>query len=313
MNKIEFEVHNQTIVRVDSKEIISRNKHLYKAIFTFEEDSEWVGLNKFVIFTDGWGNTTTQHIGKNGTVLSCLIPDKVLSGSYFKVSVYAGDLITTNNVTVSLIQSGYRRQPSHHHHHHHSCDDYQGKDIFVEIFEQLDETVDSIVYDNKTLQLFHRDDIVDSVYLPFLTDEEIRELVDNLTIDFIDIPVATHEKDGLLSHEDKMKLDSVEHEANHTIVDNELDTDSDNPVANRVIKNNFDSLNSQVNDLTMTVNDLDLDEINNTLDEHTTHMGVLDESLESIRVNLNGKEDSYDYVERLDNIIVTLINKGENQ
>ena len=281
MNTIEFEVHNQTLVRVDSKEIINNNKHIYNAEFTFEDGSEWIDLNKFIIFTDGWGNTTTQHIGKNSNVLSCLIPDCVLSGSYFKVSVYAGDLITTNNVTISLIQSGYPNKP---HVPTNNCDTgYIGRDMFVEIFNQLDLTVDSIVYDNKTLYLFNRDNMLESVYLPFLTEEEIIELVSNLTLDFI--PLASDTDNGLMSSDDKVKLDSVEENANYTVIDDELNSDSGNAVSNRIITNKFT--------------------------EHSNRMDGFDNSLDIIREDLNGKEDNYDYVERLDNLIVSLINQGE--
>jgi hypothetical protein len=310
MNTIEFEVHNQTLIRVDSKELINRNKNTYKAIFTFDEDSEWLDLNKFVIFTDGWGNTTTQHIGKSSNVLSCLIPNSVLRGSYFKVTVYAGDLVTTNSLTISLIQSGYHRPPphSHHHHHHHpygfDCDgDYTGRDIFVEIFDQLDESVDSIIYDNKTLYLFHRERVLDSIYLPFLTDDEITELVTNLTNEFIlNLPLASSDNDGLMSSEDKVKLDSIEEGANHIIVDSVLDDESDNPVANRVVTSELNDLNSQLSNL----NDL-----SDIVDGHTVDISGLVEELESIRVGLDGKEDIYDYVERLDNVIVDLLNQGE--
>ena len=316
MNTIEFEVHNQTLVRVDSKEILNSNKDMYKAVFTFDEESEWTDLNKFVIFTDGWGNTVTQHIGKTGNVLSCLIPSSVLSGSYFKVSVYAGDLITTNSITISLIQSGYKRQPlyhhphhKHHHYHRYGCDDYMGKDIFVEIFDQLESSVDSIIYDDKTLILFNRDKILDSIYLPFLTEEEIKELVSNLTLDYITIPLASDTHKGLMSNEDKIKLDGIDENANHIVIDDELDGGSDNPVSNRALSDKFDSLDSQVNDLNETVDGLE--SLETIVDEHGNRINGLDESLETIRVNLDGKEDNYDYVERLDNIIVNLINQGE--
>ena len=288
MNTLEFEVHNQTLIRIDSQDVMNKNKNQYKCTFTFEENSEWTELNKFVLFTDGWGNSRTQHLGNNSNVLSCLVPDKMLRGSYFKISVYAGDLITTNTISVNLMDSGYLRR--HHSDGYLSCDcdsNNHNKDIFVEIFERLDYSVDSIFYENNTLHLFNRENLLESIYLPFLEEDEIRELVKDLTSEFIlELPVANSETNGLMSRGDYVKLDNIECGANRTIVDDKLDEESDNPVENRVI---VEALNQQ----------------NDTL----TNMG---DTLSDFDLRLDGKEDVYDYVERLDNLIIDLITKGEN-
>lgn len=282
MNVLEFEVHNQILTRIDSQDVMNKNKNVYKCRFTFEEDSDWIDANKFVIFKDGWGNSSTVHLGKDGDVLACLVPKEVLRGSYFQVSIYAGDLITTNNVSVALIQSGYveKRHSCHphghypydkpyphlHHPHHHShnhCHDKE--DIFVEIFDRLDNCVDSIVYDNNTLHLFSKDSLVESIYLPFINEDEFEDLVNDLFNQFIStVGTVTEESNGLMSSEDKVKLDSVEEGANKTVIDTVLDLDSGNAISN----------------------------------------GCVTEAL-------NGKEDSYDIVERIDDLIINLINEGD--
>lgn len=284
VNLLEFEVHNQVLTRVDSQEIVNRNKNVYKCRFTFDEDSEWTDLNKFAIFTDGWGNSSTQHLGKEGNILSCKIPSKVLKGSYFKISVYGGKLITTNNISIMLIQSGYNRHhhyaPPHHHHpphpqkpylykphwHGHEWGDCCDEDIWVEVFDSLDNMIDSIIYDKSTLYLFSRDSLIESIYLPFVTMDEFPVLVEDLTKRFIleNVPVASSENDGLLSSDDKIKLDSIEAGANKIIVDDSLDSESDNPLSNKCITN-----------------------------------------------ALGNKEDTYDFVERVDSLIQNLINEGE--
>lgn len=259
MNILEFEVHNQILTRIDSQDVLNKSRNIYKCLFTFEEDSEWINLNKFVIFKDGWGNSSTVHLGKSSNTLSCLVPDEILRGSYFQVSIYAGDLITTNNVSVALIHSGYKSKKRSYCHH-------EGKDIFVEIFDKLDNTVDSIVYGNQTLHLFNRDSLLESIYLPFVLEEDLEELVNELFNKFINnhIALATDESDGLLSSDDKIKLDSIDYGANRTIVDNELDENSGNPISN-----------------------------------------------DCVTKALNGKEDSYDIVEKMDDLIVDLIENGE--
>lgn len=264
MNVLEFEIKGQVLTRVDSQEVMNKNKNVYKCRFTFDESDEWVNANKFVRFTDGWGNSTVAHLGKSSNILSCLVPDKVLQGSYFKISVYAGNLLTTNNVSVGLVQSGYVRHGRNNHCHMDSCCDE--KDIWVEVFERLDTIIDSIIYDNNTLHLFSRDTLIESIYLPFVSEDEVRDLVADLTDEFIleNIPVVSDETDGLMSKEDKVKLDSIESGANKTLVDNHLDGESDNAVSNRVVSEALD-----------------------------------------------GKEDTYDIVERIDNLIIDLINNGD--
>ena len=245
MNVLEFEIKGQVLTRVDSQEVMNKNKNVYKCRFTFDESDEWVNANKFVRFTDGWGNSTVAHLGKSSNILSCLVPDKVLQGSYFKISVYAGNLLTN-------------------HCHMDSCCDE--KDIWVEVFERLDTIIDSIIYDNNTLHLFSRDTLIESIYLPFVSEDEVRDLVADLTDEFIleNIPVVSDETNGLMSKEDKVKLDSIESGANKTLVDNHLDGESDNAVSNRVVSEALD-----------------------------------------------GKEDTYDIVERIDNLIIDLINNGD--
>ena len=250
---LEFEVNNQILKRIDSQDVVSKNHNIYKCRFTFDEESEWLDINKFVIFTDGWGISTTVHLGKSSDILCCAVPDSVLKGSYFKVSVYGGDLLTTNNVTVTLIESGY-----HRHHHGKTCN--HGKDIFVEIFDSLENTVDSIIYNDNMIHLYNREKLLESIYLPFLDKSEVETLVLNDLQDYIN-----ENNYVFLTNEDKNKLDSVEEGANKTVIDSTLDPNSDNPISNKAVAE-----------------------------------------------ALNGKEDSYDYVERTDNIIQELIQYGEN-
>lgn len=261
MNILEFEIHDQILKRIDTQEIINRNKNAYKCHFTFEDGSEWVELNKFAIFEDGWGNSSIVHLG-NGDVLECIIPEKILRGSYFKISIYAGDLMSTNNVVVALIQSGYNK--SKRYYVDDNCHSwFDGDDAFVEIFHHLTEYVDSIVYDNKTLHFFNKESLIESVYLPFISEDEFENLITDLLNNFVEerLRIATENSNGLMSSEDKVKLNGIENNANRTIVDTNLDENSNNPISNG-----------------------------------------------SVTRALNGKEDEYNIIERLDNLILDLIN-----
>lgn len=236
---LEFEVTGQTLKRTDSNEVVNKNYNFYRCRFTFNEDDDWFDLNKFAIFRDGWGTQYTAHIGKGSTKLCCMIPDEVLNGTYFKVSIYAGDLYSTNNVTIQLLESGYRDGKSN------SCST-RSKDIFVEIFEQLDATIDSIVYDDNCLHLYSKDSLIESIYLPFPSEETIHELIDTFTNEL---------------NQFKERLDEIDE---RTIIDEVLDETSNHAISNQAV---------------------------------TTALGL--------------KEDKYDFVERMDELVQNLITNGE--
>lgn len=261
---LEFEVNGQVLKRTDDNEVVNKNYNIYRCIFTFE-DEDWVDLNKFAIFKDGWGNTETVHIGKNSNKLCCLVPNEVLNGTYFKVSIYGGDQMATSNVSIPMVTSGYTGRRSDP-----ACSRKQ-KDIFVEIFEQLDSTIDSIVYADNCLHLFSRDRLIESVYLPFIDGTNVEELMRTFSeelqhkadIDHVHTNV-TSDSAGFMSSEDKAKLDSIENGANRTIVDTTLDHTSPNAISNSAVS-----------------------------------------------TALDGKEDSFDFIERMDNLIIDLINKED--
>ena len=189
---LEFKLENQILKRTDNETIVARSKNFYKCKFQFDEEF-WDNLNKFAIFEDSWGKKTTVHLGNTIGVLSCIIPDFVLKGTFFKVSVYGGDLITTNTVSIPLTQSGYGRN-------NHSCN----KDIFVEIFDKLDSKIEEIGFSDNALHIFNDGELVDSICLDFANETQIKELMQE-QMDLIDSKLSDYVKveniafvDGLL-------------------------------------------------------------------------------------------------------------------
>ena len=94
---------------------------------------EWDNLNKFIILKDSWGHSEIVFLGK-GLNTSCLIPSKILGGTHFSVTIYGGDLSTTNFIKIPLVQSGYSNNAH--------CLFGGKKDIFVDIFDRFDEKSD---------------------------------------------------------------------------------------------------------------------------------------------------------------------------
>lgn len=175
---IELTIKNQILKRTDSNIIVSKSKHEYNCLITFEEteDNPWGNQNKFIIFTDSWGNSKTYHLGNTLEPLSCPLPDFVLEGTYFMINVYAGDLITTNNVVIVLEYSDYSYQEP--------CSYTDTKDILVEIFNSLDTKIDNISYSDNCLELYSQNNLLVSVYLPFINKIEFHEWMEEYSDKF---------------------------------------------------------------------------------------------------------------------------------
>ena len=141
---LEFSVKNNILSRLDNNKVVNNTHNVYKCIFNLDED--WININKFAIFVDSWGNRTNVHLGKTVDDLSCIIPNNVLKGTYFKLSLYGGDLLTTNNVSIGLIQSGYSKVNKE------ECGCKDNKDIFV-------------------VHIYGEDGLIDSIYLPFADED----------------------------------------------------------------------------------------------------------------------------------------------
>ena len=104
--------------------------------------------------------------------------------------------------------------------------------------DKLDE-LDTITYDNTAIvsTLFEKIGDESSGII-----KDIKDLEDSVT----DVNLATTESAGLMSKEDKIKLDGIAEGANKVIVDDALSSESTNPVQNKVVTealNNKSSIN----------------------------------------------------------------------
>lgn len=177
-----FEIENQILKRTDKLTIVKNSRNIIKSSFTFSNEV-WEDINKFVVFTDSWGEQFVSHLGRLD-VCSCSIPQDCLKGTYFKVSVYGGDLITTNDVIIILQDSNYKH---HHRPQLGHCEHHHEKDIFVDIFDMLDTKIDSVLLADGCLQLYSNDRLVDSVCFNFSVDdaqilERITEIDSSISI-----------------------------------------------------------------------------------------------------------------------------------
>ena len=227
---LEFEITNQVLKRIDNQEVCNKDYNNYSCNFFFEETND--DVDKFIIFKDGWNNTITIHLDETQ---SCPVPNKMLMGSFFKVYVYIGEL-KTNAVSIPL---NYLTFPKHscdetdvddsyeydNHNeiiddcpklHHYDCDDADKcvtneVDAFIEIFNTLDTLFDRVEYNDKEIFFYNKDNLIETISLPFLTFAEIRQLIQNYVAEDLltNLPNATSNQHGLLSASDKEKLDNL--------------------------------------------------------------------------------------------------------
>ena len=147
---LNFEITNQIIERLDKNVLVNKSQNYVKCCFNFIT-SDWDDLEKFAIFKDAWGHSYISSLGPTKTC-ECHVPNDALKGTNFKVSVYGGDLITSNELIILLIPSGYTTNISLPKEH--------GKDIFVELFEKIESKIDNIIYENNNLCCFSGDDLL---------------------------------------------------------------------------------------------------------------------------------------------------------
>ncbi len=97
---LNFNIQNQTITRTDNFAVVGDSKNYLKASFSFSE--EWTGTITAVF--DYGGKAYCVILSEDNT---CTVPWEVIKPPHFTVSVFCGDLITANKVSVAVEKSGY--------------------------------------------------------------------------------------------------------------------------------------------------------------------------------------------------------------
>lgn len=99
-----FKICGQKLERQDDKVIAGYARNYIDVIFDF--DKLWIDLLKYALFIESNGTRHVVELGY-GKTLSCKIPNDILKNSYFYISVFAGDLLTSTQEMVLIAPSGY--------------------------------------------------------------------------------------------------------------------------------------------------------------------------------------------------------------
>ena len=141
---LSFEINNQIIQRLDNNVLVNKSKDYVSCSFIFKTD-EWVGVEKFAIFKDSWNESYMVNLGVESSI-AVTPPEDVLKGTFFKVSVYGGDRVTSNELTVALLPSGYTTNIK--------IPENGGVDVFTQLFDALNSKVSSISYSDGVMRVF---------------------------------------------------------------------------------------------------------------------------------------------------------------
>ena len=191
-----FLITNETLYRTDNTTVIHHDYNNYTCHFDFSE--EWDNLDKIIIFKDGWNNKITIHLSENET--ECPLPNRMLQGSYFKTIVECETLKTntlsiplsfhqpTTSSNTSTIDDEYEYDPPNttgcSQDTSHDCNTYEKcskneEDAIFEIFNTLETLYDKVVYEDKQLLFYNKNNLLETISLPFLNQGEIEDLVEN--------------------------------------------------------------------------------------------------------------------------------------
>ena len=107
--KIHFTITKQQLKRNDNEILASYSKNFVYCCFCCS--NEWEHLYKKALFTDVSNKKFIVDLGFGKKVL-CKIPNEVLQGNYFSVSVFGGDRLTTTQETILLQTSGFSKNIS---------------------------------------------------------------------------------------------------------------------------------------------------------------------------------------------------------
>lgn len=107
---LDFIVNGQSLTKhknQNSQKVVADSRNYLKATFHFQSE-EWQNQICYALFTIQ-GETYKMVLGADEALSwnECYVPEEVIHAPGFTVSCYCGDRITTNEVRVDVVSSGY--------------------------------------------------------------------------------------------------------------------------------------------------------------------------------------------------------------
>lgn len=143
---LQFNIRNQNISRVDNFLPVRYSRDYLYAEFDFKTQ-DWDGKNKTAVFESSTGKRITVMLGETNT---CIVPWEMLEGVHFDVSVFGGNLITTDTATVKLYESGYREEDTQE----------PTPGAYDQIITKLNEKADAISFEGEKVILYSGEKVI---------------------------------------------------------------------------------------------------------------------------------------------------------
>lgn len=102
--KLHFNIEKNILTRKDEEILTSYSKNINKCYFHCT--NKWIDIYKYALFTDVSNKQYIVDLGL-GEKVKCRIPNEVLKGNYFSVSVFGEDRYTTTQVNILIQPSGF--------------------------------------------------------------------------------------------------------------------------------------------------------------------------------------------------------------
>lgn len=197
---LNFEINNNIIKK---KNIEDDYEYKNQCSFFFHS-KEWNHLEKYAIFWTDKNKSIIRYLGE-GCQLQCQIPEELTD--VFSIQVYANDNIKTNKIEIGTTIKQPKekcKKPIK------KCDT---NTIFYDIYQQLEQKIDSIKYIDNTFYIYSSNKLIKSVNL---YDKDLMKKI-------------------------------IEDEIIKINIDTQLSPDSDNAVQNKTIYNELNKKENSAN------------------------------------------------------------------
>lgn len=164
---LKFHINQQLLRRTDNKVVVNKSRNHIQCHFHFT-GHDWQNIEKFAIFKNSKGKAYTSFLGKEMNC-TCTIPSPAMTGNYMKISIYGGDLFTTQEIKVVLLPSGYTIDIT--------PVDPDAKDVFVEAFESIQSKIDHITFEEGYLKCYGNGVLLEKTPIIANFEEKIKELI----------------------------------------------------------------------------------------------------------------------------------------
>lgn len=148
MITLTFNINQQKLKRTSKNILVNKSKNVISCNFEFRDPTNWEGIEKFASFTNDKEYTYICPLGKD-MVCECVIPEEAMTGNYMKIGVFGGDRITTNNLLIPLLNSGFTT---------HIKQSTGESDFFHDLYKKINMKYDDLILEENKLYCYSGDE-----------------------------------------------------------------------------------------------------------------------------------------------------------